>query len=121
MLPFTLALDDSNLVAIINSVGARIMSALDDLNTKVDDLTAQQTALQAQVAAGNDKADALIAALVDVRAQLAALAANGASPDQLAAVGAKIDAALGSVAATAASVADQVAQDDAALNPAPAP
>lgn len=121
MLPLKLSLDDSSLVFLINTIGARIMSALDDLNAKVDDLTAKQTDLQAQVAAGNDKADALIAALVDVRAQLAALAANGASPDQLAAVGAKIDAALGSVAATAASVADQVAQDDAALNPAPAP
>ena len=81
----------------------KIMTAIQDLDVKVD-------ALSAEVEAANGKADALIAALVDVKAQLAALiaAGSGATDAEVNAVAAKVDAALASVQA-------QEAEDDAAL------
>ncbi len=80
------------------------MSALDDLNSKVD-------ALSAEVEASNSKADAVIAELVKVRDELAGLVGSSVTDADLQAIGDKIDATLASVKA-------QEAEDDAALAPA---
>lgn len=83
----------------------RTMTAIQDLDAKVDTLSAE-------LEAANGKSDALIATLADVKAQLAALiaAGNGASDADINAIAAKIDAALASTKA-------QEAEDDAALAP----
>lgn len=79
------------------------MTAIQDLDTKVDSLTAE-------LATANGKTDTLIAALADVKAQLAALiaAGNGATDADVNAVAAKIDAAL-------QAVKDEEGKEDAAL------
>lgn len=79
------------------------MTAIQDLDTKVDGLTAE-------LATANGKTDTLIAALADVKAQLAALiaAGNGATDADVNAVAAKIDAAL-------QSAKDEEGKEDAAL------
>jgi hypothetical protein len=79
------------------------MSALDDLNSKVD-------ALSAEVEIANGKADAVIAELVKVRDELAGLIGSTVTDADLEAIGAKIDATLASVKA-------QEAEDDSALAP----
>lgn len=92
------------------------MTAVEELNTKID-------ALEASAQAANDKADALIAGnaaistqVTDLQAQIAELqAAGNPTAEDLNAIGARVDTIK-------ASLDEQIGQDDAALTPvAPAP
>lgn len=106
--------------ALGNLQGA-IMSAIDDLQAKVEQLTTGAADLSAKVQASNDKADSLITLVGSLRDQLAAMQANGATPEQVAALTAQIDGVLGTIGSTAAAADEQMAQDDAALGGTPTP
>lgn len=105
------------------AIGERITMALEELNVKVDQLTASNAELKTQVEEGNAKTDALIAqtenlvavaattkdALEAARAELAAMNSTALAP-----VIAKIDAALADATAAIAAANAQDAETDAA-------
>lgn len=100
------------ILAAITSLKGTIMSALEDLQTKVDSLAATAEA-------SNAKADTLITLVGSLKQQIADLqAAGGATPDQLAALGTQIQGVEDSLRA-------QISEDDAAAGtagePPPAP
>lgn len=80
------------------------MASAKELSDKVD-------ALAAEVETANGKADTLIALVADLRNQIAELSASGgATPAELDAIAAKVDAAVTSLQA-------QEGEDDAAGTP----
>lgn len=80
------------------------MASAKELSDKVD-------ALAAEVETANGKADTLIALVADLRKQIADLSASGgATPAELDAIAAKVDAAVTSLQA-------QEGEDDAAVTP----
>lgn len=99
------------LVAInlsITHTRREIMTKLDDVNAKIDELTAALTTEEG-------KTDTLITLVTDLKAQLAqASGTGGASPDQLDALIARLDGVLTQVNA-------EGAKEDAALAPAAPP
>jgi peptidoglycan hydrolase CwlO-like protein len=93
-----------------------VMSELQNLTVKVDELTAKAAQLQqtldseqAQVAALIAKRDQAIADLTAQKAALEEQIANGATPEQLATIAAGIDAVMTSLSATDADLAGTVA------------
>lgn len=95
----------------------QLSAILERLNTMTEAsnaLNAKIDVLQTTVEAANTKADALLTALAEVRAELKALEESGAGATtaELEAMGARIDA-------TVESLNTQISEDDGGLTPAP--
>lgn len=115
--------EGAQIIQLINNVMSEVQNLTDKVNSLTEKVGQLQTTVdseQAQVAALIAQRDAMIAqrdaVIAELQAQKAALEeiiANGATPEQLQALGARIDASLTSLTATEEDVKSTAADEPA--------
>lgn len=107
-------------LTVLLNLGERIMTALADIQAKADALLASNQALQGEAAELRGKVDNLATVAMTTKDALEALKANGASPAEVAAVLATLDAGLAANVVTKATLdAGDTTADGAAAAVAP--